>query len=198
MQGPFEGIVSDKSSSELSDQKRIPILSWNVGPMRETAADSVEGSFHVIMVHLAETVCHEIITNAEQRFHIYHCADHLILFHKSTFEPEGVKIPEEIPGTLKQDSFGRRYLLVKSRFRRRPKEGSSTCTAVSAHPSNTTANVRDVAKLRLGWLRKVAEKKLQTSLQVTSHTAADRERGKAKKPDEGIRRLLRLHANKKR
>ena len=47
----------------------------------------------------------------------------LLLCDKRTFELEGVKIHEEISGTSKQDSFGLRHLLVKSRFTRPPKEG---------------------------------------------------------------------------
>ena len=58
------------------------------------------GSFHVIMVQEAETHYHESITGAEQQFHIYQGAGQLILFfNKSIFEPEGVKIQEEIQGT---------------------------------------------------------------------------------------------------
>ena len=38
---PFEGTVSDKSSHDLSDQKRLSILSWNAGPMREEVTNSM-------------------------------------------------------------------------------------------------------------------------------------------------------------
>ena len=86
-------------------QKRLPILSWNAGPKRGKVANSIVGSFQVIFAQEAETVCHEIITNAEQEFHIYQGADQLILC-KNTFEPGGVKIQEEFSGTSKQDSFG--------------------------------------------------------------------------------------------
>ena len=57
------------------------------------------GSFHVIMVQEAETHNHEIITGDDQQFHIYQGAGQLVLYIKSTFEPEGVKIQEEIQGT---------------------------------------------------------------------------------------------------
>ena len=90
------------------------------------------GSFHVIMVQEAQTHYHEIITGAEQLFHINQGAGQLILFNKSTFEPEGVKIHEEIQGTSMLDSFGLKYFLFKARFRRPPQEGNSTYTAVSA------------------------------------------------------------------
>ena len=210
---PFEGIVSDKRRSDLSDQTRLSILSWNVGPMGETVADSVEGSFHVIMVQEAETVCHEIITNAEQRFHIYQGADQLILYHAVAFVPVGVKMHQENPRTSKQDSFGLRDLLVKSRIRRRPKEESSTYTAVSGHPSNTTAKRRDVALQLLGWLRKVAEKnhcrqlhhlglprtrECKSELDQRSMGGDPLGSSAGRGPDERIRRLLRLHADKKR
>ena len=56
------------------------------------------GSFHVIMVQEAQAHCHEIITSAEQQFHIHQGAGQLILYNKSTFELEGVKIQEEIQG----------------------------------------------------------------------------------------------------
>ena len=77
---PFEGIVSDKSSSELSEQERLSILSWNAGPQRGKVANSMVGSFHVITVQEAETDHHEIITNGGQQFHIYQGADQLILY----------------------------------------------------------------------------------------------------------------------
>ena len=47
---PFEGEVSDRSSGELGKQQRSSILSWNAGPKRGEAANSMVGSFHVIMV----------------------------------------------------------------------------------------------------------------------------------------------------
>ena len=97
---PFEGIVSAKSSSELSQQKILSILSWNAGPKRGEVTNRMVASFHVILVQEAETHHHEIMTNAERQFHIYQG----VLCDKSMFEHEGVKIQEEIPGTSKQDS----------------------------------------------------------------------------------------------
>ena len=38
---PFEGTVSDKSSGELSDQKRLSILSRNAGPKRGNVANVI-------------------------------------------------------------------------------------------------------------------------------------------------------------
>ena len=87
---PFEGILTDKNSSELSGHKLLSILSWNAGPKRGEVTSSMVGSFHVIMVQEAQTHYHEIITGAEQQFHIYQGAGQLILHNKSTFEPEGV------------------------------------------------------------------------------------------------------------
>ena len=95
----FEGIITDKNSSELSGQKRLSISSWNAGPKRGEVTSSMVGSFHVIMVQEAQTHYHEIITDAEQQFHIYQGAGQLTLHNKSSFEPEGVKIQEEIQGT---------------------------------------------------------------------------------------------------
>ena len=83
----------------------------------------------MIMVQEAQTHYHESITGAEHLFHIYQGTGQLILFYKSTFEPEGVKIQEEIQGTSIYDSFGLKYSLFKARFRRPPKEGNSTYTA---------------------------------------------------------------------
>ena len=57
---PFEGIVSDRTSGELSDQERLSILSWNVGPKGGEVANSVGGSFHVILLQEAESHFHEI------------------------------------------------------------------------------------------------------------------------------------------
>ena len=136
---PFQRIVSVKVSDELSDQKRFSILSWNAGPKRGNVANSVVGCYHVILVQEAESHYREIVTSAGQQFHVYQGADQLIFCNKSTFEPEGVRIPEEISGTSKHDSLGLRYLLVRSRFRRPPKEGSSTNTAVSADLGNRSA-----------------------------------------------------------
>ena len=60
-------------------------------------------------------------------------------------------------GTRRSDSFDLKYLLVKSKFRRAPKEGTSTRAVVSAHLSNTTAKRRDVAKQLVGQLKNIAE-----------------------------------------
>ena len=68
--------------------------------------------------------------------------------------------------------------MVKSRFRRWPKEESSTYPAVSAHPSNTTAKRRDVAKQQLGQLRKVAGKNHADVLAGDFHSSAFRDSGK--------------------
>ena len=122
----FEGIITDKNSSELSGQKRHSFLSWNAGPKRGEVTSSMVGSLHVIMVQEVETHYHEITTSAEQLFHICQGAGQLILYNKSTFEPEGVKIHEEIQGTSMQDIFGLKYFLFKARFRRPPKETSRT------------------------------------------------------------------------
>ena len=64
----FEGIITDKNSSELSGQKRLSISSWNSGPKRGEVTSNMVRSFHVIMVQEAETHYHESITGAEQQF----------------------------------------------------------------------------------------------------------------------------------
>ena len=99
---PFEGIVSVISSGELSDQKRLSVLSWNVRDRkRGEVSNSLVGSFHVIMVQEAESHYHEIAKNAEQQFRMYHGADQLILDHKNTWGPEGTKIEGRDPGRVK-------------------------------------------------------------------------------------------------
>ena len=77
----------------------LDFLSWNAGPKRGEVTRSMVGSFHVIVVQEAQSHHHEIVTGAEQQFHIYQGAGQLILYNKSTFEAEGVKIQEEIQGT---------------------------------------------------------------------------------------------------
>ena len=74
----FEGILTDKNSSELSGKKRLSISSWNAGPKRGEVTSSMVGSFHVIMVQEAETHHDEFNTGAEQQFHIYLGAGQLI------------------------------------------------------------------------------------------------------------------------
>ena len=178
------------------------------------------GSFHVIMVQEAQSHHHEFNTGAEQQFHIYQGAGQLILYNKSTFEPEGVKIHEEIQGTSIYNSFGLKYLLFKARLRRPPKEGNSTYTAVSAYLSNTTAKRRDVAKQLLGQFRKVAVGNDADIIAGDFKSSARRDRGNSRVssieetwettilipppdvvptvPDEGIRRLLRFHNNREK
>ena len=71
------GTVSAKSSGELSDQKRLSILSWNAGPKRRKVANGAVGavgSFHVIPVQEAESHFHEIVASTEQQFHVQQVA----------------------------------------------------------------------------------------------------------------------------
>ena len=84
-----------------------------------------------------------------QKFHIYWGSDQLILVHQKTFEHGGVKIEEVIPGTSKQDSFGLKYLMVRSMFRRPPKQGDCMYTVVSAYLSITTESRREKRCRRL-------------------------------------------------
>ena len=66
---PFEGINTDKNSSELKWQETtLDFSSWNAGPKRGDVTSSMVGSFHVIMVQEAETHHDEFNTGAEQQF----------------------------------------------------------------------------------------------------------------------------------
>ena len=214
----FEGIVSDKSSSEVGDQKILSILSWNAGPKRGKVTHSMVEVLPCDHVQEAQTVCHEIITNAEQRFHIHQGADQLILFHKNTFKLDGVKIQEEFSGTSKRDSFWPEIRLGQVKDQEMAEGGeqhvhSRLCT-LEQHDSEEARH----CKATFGPARTSRrEKPCRRSLQATPTLAAYRERGKAKvssieevweetlliRPQdlgemEGIRRLLRLHANKER
>ena len=42
---PFEGIVSDTSSSEVSDRKRLSVLSWNAGQREKQSREQHGGIF---------------------------------------------------------------------------------------------------------------------------------------------------------
>ena len=69
---PFEGIVSEKSSGELSEQERLLNLKLECGTKkRGQVTSSMVGSFHLITVKEAGTHCHDIISNAEQQFYIF-------------------------------------------------------------------------------------------------------------------------------
>ena len=172
------------------------------------------------VVQETETHCHEIARNAEQLFHIYQGADQLILCHKNIFGPGGVKDHEEVRGTWMQDSSGLKHLVVKSKLRRPRKEGTSTYAAASAHLSNSTAKKRDVAKQLLS-AGKLRRKMVQISLRaistprltenaersgVSSFDEAWKEafsvpsarRCSVVGPNEGNRRLLQLHFEKKK
>ena len=169
------------------------------------------GSFHVIMVQEAQTHYHEIITSADQQFHIYQGAGQLIFYNKDLeFVGED---PRRNPGHVDV-----RLLRPKTSFRRPPKEGNRTYTAVSAYLSNTTAKRRDVAKQLLGQFTKVAVENDADIIAGDFKSSAYRDRGKAgvssfeetwettplipppdvvpTVPDQGIRRLLWFHQNK--
>ena len=90
-----------------------------------------------------------------------------------------MKTEEVIPGTSKQDSFGLKYLMVRSMFRRPPKQGNCTYTVVSAYLSITTVKRRDIAKQLLGQLWKVTERNNADIIAGDFNTWAYRERGKA-------------------
>ena len=77
---PFEGNVSEQISCGLSDQTRLSMLSWNARPKRGKVANSVVGSYHVILLQEAESHFQDITKKrAEQQFHINQGADQVIL-----------------------------------------------------------------------------------------------------------------------
>ena len=79
------------------------------------------------------------------------------LFHRHTSEPGGVKTDLGIRSTSNGDTFGGSRLLVKSMFRRTPRQGKCTCTPASVHLSNTTAKRKGIARSLLGEVREVAD-----------------------------------------
>ena len=101
----------------------------------------------MILLQEAATHFHEVADTAAEQFHIYQSTDQLTLFHKHTFGLGGVKTEEVIPGTSKQDSVrGLKHLMVRSMFRRAPRQGRCTYASVPVHLSNTTAKRRAIAR----------------------------------------------------
>ena len=88
--------------------------------------------------------------------HLPGCQAAHLVSQKKTFEPEGVKIQEEIPSTSEHDYFGLTYLLVRSRFRRLPKQGNSTYRGATLQSSSWASS------------GKSPRKAMQTPLQATS------------------------------
>ena len=78
-----------------------------------------------------------------------------------------------------------KYLMVRSMFRRPPKHVDCTCTAVSAHPSNTTAKRRDIAKPLLGLLSKVTGRNNADIIAGDFNTSAYR---KTRKVEDELKR----------
>ena len=127
-----------------------------------------------------------------------------------------MKIQEEIRGTSKQYFFSLTYLLIRSRFRRPPKQENSTYTVGSAHLSNMTPKRRGLATRLLGQFREIAELNDVDIMAGDFNSSTYRERGKAGgelhrrnigkdvadglgsnvRPDGGLKGLLRLHSTK--
>ena len=105
------------------------------------------GSFHVIRLQESKSHTEEIIN----RFSTFP------LFHRKTSKPGGVKTDIGIRSTSNVDTFGGSRLLVKSMFRRTPRQGKCTSTPASVHSSNTTAKRKGIARSLLGEVREVAE-----------------------------------------
>ena len=123
--------MAEQTGDRLKDQRRLSIWRWSARLKRCKVTNSVVCSYHVILLQETESHLYEIAKIATEQFRIYHCVDQLILFHKNTFEPDGVKTEEESPGTSKQASFGLKCLVVGPMFRRIPKQGKCTCTSAS-------------------------------------------------------------------
>ena len=81
----------------------------------------------------------------------------VLLFHRKTSKPGGVKTDIGIRSTSNGDTFGGSRLLVKSTFRRTPRQGKCTSTPESVHLSNTTARRKGIARSLLGEVREVAD-----------------------------------------
>ena len=111
------------------------------------------------MILFQEAESHFDDTNiATEQFHVYQGADQLIVLRKSTFEPDVSKTEEVIPDMSKQGSFGLKYLIVRSMFRRTPKHGQVLVTHPPLfHVSNTTAKRRGMPKMLSGQFRENTE-----------------------------------------
>ena len=195
----FKGIVAEQLATI-----RFSILSWNAGLLRGKATNSV-----VVPLPRSRVAGHgNCRKTATEQFHIYQCADQLIMFHKTTFEPAGVKTDEEvIRSKSKQDSFGLTRLMVGSVFRRAPKQG--TCTV---HVSNMIAkesrNYKHASGLVEGscraarrwhhWTR-TRKGEVELNLRGKGRGAADScaRCGSNVEPDGGLRRLLWLHIKRR-
>ena len=81
----------------------------------------------------------------------------VLLFHRKTSKPSGVKTDIGIRSTSNVDTFGGSRLLVKSMFRRTPRQGKCTSTPASVHLSNTTAKRKGNERSLLGEVREVAD-----------------------------------------
>ena len=93
------------------------------------------------MVQEAETHHSVIAKEAEQQFHAKQRADSAT----SALLSLGTQCCKEVLSTSKNDSFGLKYPLVRSKLKRPSKERGSTCAFVSAHLSKTAATRPDAA-----------------------------------------------------
>ena len=80
---PYEGIIAEQLGERLSDQTRLSIFEL------ECRTEEV-GSHHVILLQEAESHFHEIAETAAEHVHLDQDADQVILFHRHTFELDGV------------------------------------------------------------------------------------------------------------
>ena len=117
---PFEGIKAQETGDMLEDQTL---------ELECRVTNSAVSSCHVIPLQEEKQVSHEIAKHATEQFRIYQGADQLILFHKNTIDPDGVmKTERVILATPNQDSSGLKHLMVRSVFRRTPKQRRCTYT----------------------------------------------------------------------
>ena len=153
----FDGIITEQASGRQMDQTRLSFLGWIAGLTRGKLTNIAVGSYHVIRLQESVSLIDEVTQIATKEFHNYHGADQLIWFRKYNFEPGGVMTKTAISGTSNQETFGLKFLMIRSMFRRTPKHGKSTYTRASAQMSNTTAKRRGVARSLLGHFKETAE-----------------------------------------
>ena len=178
---PFEGMISEQESDRLKDQTGLSVLSWNAGLRRGKVTTSLVGSFHVILLQEAVSHLDEATKIDPEQFHVYHGADQLILSYKNTFDLGIVKTDKVILGTSNQDTFGLKYVMVRSLFSRPPKHGTCTYTPASVHLSNTTGKRRGVARSLVGQFRDTAERNdVDIIIGTDFNMSANCERGKPK------------------
>ena len=122
----------------------------------------------MILAQKAETNLHDIATSAKQQFHVHQGADQLVLFHKNTFEPDGVKIQEEFSGTSKQDSCGLKHLFSRVKVQETAEAGEQHVQSRLCAPKHHDGEEARRCKATVGPPGELQIKTMQTSLRTTS------------------------------